>query len=69
MMAGPLRADLPLPMIATKDIGAVAAEALLRPDFTGQRTQELLGPRDVTYAEATKIIGLAIGKPDLTYTQ
>jgi uncharacterized protein YbjT (DUF2867 family) len=69
MMAGPLRADLPLPMIATKDIGAVAAEALLRLDFTGQRTQELLGPRDVTYAEATKIIGLAIGKPDLTYTQ
>jgi uncharacterized protein YbjT (DUF2867 family) len=69
MMAGPLRADLPLPMIATKDIGAVAAEALLRLDFTGQRTQELLGPRDLTYAEATKIIGLAIGKPDLTYTQ
>jgi uncharacterized protein YbjT (DUF2867 family) len=69
MMAGPLRADLPLPMLATKDIGVVAAEALLRLDFTGLQTQELLGPRDVTYAEATKIIGLAIGKPALTCTQ
>jgi uncharacterized protein YbjT (DUF2867 family) len=69
MMAGPVRADLPLPMIATRDIGAVAAEALLRLDFPGQQTQELLGPRDVTYAEAAKIIGLAIGKPGLAYVQ
>jgi uncharacterized protein YbjT (DUF2867 family) len=68
MMAGPVRADVPLPMIATRDIGAVAAEALLRLDFK-QQTQELLGPREVTYAEAAKIIGLAIGKQDLTYVQ
>jgi len=69
MMAGPVRADLPLPMIATRDIGAVAAEALLRLDFHGQQTQELLGARDVTYTEAAKIIGLAIGKADLSYMQ
>jgi uncharacterized protein YbjT (DUF2867 family) len=69
MMAGPVRADLPLSMIATRDIGAAAAEALLRLDFHGQQTQELLGPPDVTYAETAKIIGLAIGKQDLTYVQ
>jgi uncharacterized protein YbjT (DUF2867 family) len=69
MTAGPVRADLPLPMIATRDIGAAAAEALLRLEFKGQQTQELLGPRDVTYAEAAKTIGLAIGKQDLTYVQ
>jgi uncharacterized protein YbjT (DUF2867 family) len=69
MMAGPVRADVPLPMIATRDIGAAAAEALLRLDFKGQQTQELLGARDVTYTEAAKIIGTAIGKPDLTYAQ
>jgi uncharacterized protein YbjT (DUF2867 family) len=69
MMAGPVRADLPLSMIATRDIGAAAAEALLRLDFHGQQTQELLGPRDVTYAETAKIIGRAIGKQDLTYVQ
>lgn len=28
-MAGPVKEDLPLPMIATRDIGAFAAEALL----------------------------------------
>ena len=69
MMAGPVRADVSLPMIATRDIGGAAAEALLRLDFKGQQTQELLGPRDVTYAEAAKMIGTAIGKPDLAYAQ
>jgi uncharacterized protein YbjT (DUF2867 family) len=69
MMAGPVRDDVPLPMIATRDIGVAAAEALLRLDFKGQQTQELLGPRDVTYAEAAKIIGTAIGKPHLAYVQ
>jgi uncharacterized protein YbjT (DUF2867 family) len=69
MMAGPVRADLPLPMIATRDIGAVAAEALLKLDFEGKRSRELLGAHDVTYAEAARIIGDAIGKPGLSYTQ
>src|SRR5439155_3931120 len=69
MMAGPIRADVPLAMIATRDIGAAAAEALLRLDFRGRQTQELLGPRDVTYTEAGRVIGTAIGKPDLAYTQ
>ena len=66
-MAGPVREDLPLPMIATRDIGAYAAEALLKSDFAGKSTHELLGPRDVTYLEAAKIVGAAIGKADLTY--
>lgn len=69
MVAGPLRADLPLPMIATKDIGEFAAKALLALDFQGQQTQELLGQRDITYTEAAKIIGTAIGKPALAYIQ
>jgi uncharacterized protein YbjT (DUF2867 family) len=69
MMAGPVRADLRLPMIATRDIGAVAAEALLKLDFEGKRSRELLGARDVNYAEAARVIGDAIGKPGLSYTQ
>jgi uncharacterized protein YbjT (DUF2867 family) len=68
-MTGPVRADVPLPMIATSDIGAVAAESLAKLDFTGMQTRELLGARHVTYTEAAKIIGAAIGKPDLTYRQ
>jgi len=69
MMAGPVRADLPLPLIATHDIGEFAANALLELKFTGQQTQELLGPRDVSYDEIAKIAGAAIGKPSLAYVQ
>lgn len=67
--AGPLRPDLKLPMIATRDIGAAAAEALLRRDFRGKQTTELLGQRDLSYAEVAMIIGQAIGKPSLGYVQ
>jgi uncharacterized protein YbjT (DUF2867 family) len=54
-------------MIATRDIADVAATALTSRDWTGFRVRELLGPRDLTHAEATRIIGAAIGKPDLPY--
>jgi len=32
-VAGPIRPDLPLPMIATRDIGAAVADILLKLDF------------------------------------
>ena len=69
MMAGPVRADLPLSMIATRDIGAAAVDTLLRLDFSGQQTRELLGQRDLTYSEVARIVGAAIGKPALAYVQ
>jgi uncharacterized protein YbjT (DUF2867 family) len=68
-VAGPLRPDLKLPMIATRDIGAAAADALLELDFRDKQTRELLGQRDLTYTEVATIIGKAIGKPDLKYVQ
>jgi uncharacterized protein YbjT (DUF2867 family) len=66
---GPLKPNLKLPMIATRDIGAAAAAALVGLAFHGQQTQELHGQRDLDYTEATSIIGNAIGKPDLKYIQ
>jgi uncharacterized protein YbjT (DUF2867 family) len=66
---GPVRPDLKLTMIATNDIGAAAADALLQPAFRGKQTRELLGQRDIAYNEAATIIGKAIGKPDLKYQQ
>jgi len=66
---GPVRPNLKLPMIATRDIGAAAADALLRLAFRGNQTQELQGQRDLDYTEAVSIIGKAIGKPDLGYIQ
>jgi uncharacterized protein YbjT (DUF2867 family) len=64
---GPIRPDLKLPMIATRDIGAAAAGALLQLAFRGKQTQELQGQRDLDYTEATAIIGKAIGKSNLGY--
>jgi uncharacterized protein YbjT (DUF2867 family) len=69
IMPGPIRPDLPLAMLATRDIGAAAAESLLKLDFVGKRSRELQGARDVTYSEVARIIGAAIGKPDLAYKQ
>jgi uncharacterized protein YbjT (DUF2867 family) len=68
-MAGPVRPDLKLPMIATRDIGKAAADALLSGDFRGQQTRELFGQRDLDYNEVAAIIGKAIGKPSLGYVQ
>ncbi|MGH9971192.1 MAG: NAD(P)H-binding protein [Pyrinomonadaceae bacterium] len=67
MTTGPLLPDLAIPMVATRDIGAAAAKALLALDFNDKQTRELLGERDLSYVEATTIIGQATGKPDLKY--
>jgi uncharacterized protein YbjT (DUF2867 family) len=68
-VAGIIKGDLKFPMIATKDIGAVVADELERHDFLGISTRELLGARDVSMNEAAKIIGAAIGKPELSYME
>ena len=64
---GPLRPDLKVPMIATRDIGNVVADSLLHPAIRGKQTRELHGQRDLNYTEVAAIIGKAIGKPDLKY--
>ncbi len=69
VVGGPLRGDLNLAMIATRDIGAAAADALRKLDFKGKQARELLGQRDLTYVAAAAIIGNAINKPDLGYAQ
>jgi uncharacterized protein YbjT (DUF2867 family) len=67
--AGPVRPTLKVAMIASRDIGQAAADSLIRLDFTGQQARELLGQRDLTMSEAARVIGQAIGKPDLAYVQ
>lgn len=65
----PMKADLPISMIATKDIAAEAARLLLDLKFMGKSVKELLGQRDLSMAEVTRVLGKAIGKPDLKYVQ
>jgi len=62
-----LRADLKMPMIATRDIAGFAAERLVKRDFTGSSIRYLLGQRELSMIEASEIIGRKIDKPGLTY--
>jgi uncharacterized protein YbjT (DUF2867 family) len=61
--------DLKIPMAATRDVGDYAAQRLLHVDFSGKQARELLGERDLSMTEATAVIALGIGKPDLRYQQ
>jgi hypothetical protein len=69
LLGNALRPDVKLPMVATRDVGDYAAERLLRLDFSGKQTRELLGERDLSMTEATAVIASGIGKPDLEYKQ
>jgi uncharacterized protein YbjT (DUF2867 family) len=65
----PIRPDASIPMVATKDIAEAAALLLAEGTFTGRQVRYLLGPRDLTMAEATRILGIAVGNPGLAYVQ
>ena len=58
----PSPGDTRLAMIATVDIAKVAAERLLDTSWTGRSVLELVGPEEVTFEQAAKTIGEAIGK-------
>ena len=62
-----IRGDLKIPMIATRDIAAYAADRLVKRDFWGATVQDLPGPRDLSLIEATEIIGGKIDRPGLSY--
>lgn len=67
IMGTPIKGDLSIPIIATKDIGNYATKRLLSLDFNGNNIQDLLGARNVTFREIAKVFGAAIDKPDLAY--
>jgi uncharacterized protein YbjT (DUF2867 family) len=69
IMGSPIKTDLSFPMIATQDIANYAAKRLLALDFEGNNHHDLLGARNVSYGEVTKVYGAAIGKPELNYVE
>jgi len=69
ILGTPVKADLKIPMVATKDIAAVGLKHLLALDFTGKSIVYVLGARDYTYEEITSIYGAAIGNSSLRYIQ
>jgi len=69
VLGTPVRGDIPIDPITTRDIGAYAARRLADLDFSGNSSQELLGAASITMEEATRALGTAIGQPDLPYVQ
>jgi uncharacterized protein YbjT (DUF2867 family) len=65
----PIRGDIEVPMIATQDIGEIAARYLLSLNFKGQIAVSVANSERLTLSQAATIIGQAIGKPDLKYVQ
>lgn len=69
IVGSPLRPELALAQIATRDIGDVAAERLAARDFSGNTSRELLGPREYDLEESARILGRSVGKPETPYVQ
>lgn len=58
-----------LPMVATRDVGDVAAEELRRTDRSGVVVREVLGAADRTVPDVIAVLGPALGLPDLAYVR
>ena len=61
--AGPMPADMAVPMIAAADIGSYAGRRLDKLDFTGKSAVHLNGPVAFTQTELVTTLGQTIGKP------
>ncbi|MBN2194703.1 MAG: hypothetical protein JW751_17945 [Polyangiaceae bacterium] len=65
----PSPAEAQWEIIAAADIGRYAASRLRARDFSGFTAVNLVGPRPVSMSETTRVLGQAIGKPELPYVQ
>lgn len=69
VLSSPYSPAVPLPLVATRDVGEVGAEALLALDFEGKVVRELHGERDLSLEEAVAVIGRVLDRPGLRYVQ
>lgn len=54
--------DVPQPWTDPRDIGDVAAARLLSPHWSGTVVQAVHGPEDLTWSDAARVVGEAIGR-------
>ena len=66
---GAIRADLRFPIVHTADIAAVAARRLLDGGWSGRQVEYVLGAEDVDHRQVAKVLGAAIGRPELEYVE
>lgn len=59
----PLSGERKAPTCATRDIAAAAARLLLDPTWSGQGSQAVLGPEDLSFEDMAAIMTEVLGKP------
>ena len=69
IVGGVIDPQIKMPMVATVDIADVAAERLMNRDFIGKTVQYVLGPRDVSFEEITKLLSDRLDNEKLNYVQ
>ncbi|HLS81839.1 MAG TPA: NAD(P)H-binding protein [Steroidobacter sp.] len=68
-LAGAIDANLPIPMVAARDVSQAATGALLDDQWSGVMIQELLGPRDITHVEIAGAVAKTLGVGHMRYAQ
>ncbi|WP_238419152.1 NAD(P)H-binding protein [Gordonia sp. 'Campus'] len=70
LVADSLDPDVAVPMVATRDIAAAAREALTGESWGGGHPiREILGPVDLDQATVTRVLGRALGLPEMEYVR
>ena len=64
---GPIAGDVMMPVVHTRDIGRVVAARMMKPAASGFSVEYILGKCDTSYNEIARVLGKAIGRPDLSY--
>lgn len=59
----PIQPTTDLPLIATHDIGIIAAELLLKRDWSGRNIRELHGPKHTNHQEVVSVLSRTLGTP------
>ena len=63
VLAYPMRGDVAVPTVATRDIAAVAAGWLTQDDWTGQEGVGVHGPQDLSFEAAAAILARVLNRP------
>ncbi len=61
-IALPVNPSRRFPMIATRDIGRVAATRLASRDWTGRIVHELFGPADLSFRDVAEVVSQVLGR-------
>jgi len=69
LIGGAIDPALKFPMVAMTDIAETATTRLINRDFIGKSVQYILGARDVSFNEITKVIGDRLKLNDLNYVR